>query len=441
MAILRNNSQIAGITLSADGNSAGLVVNKVTNTEMGQISSPTKGAIIYNTTDNQFYRYTGNAWSSQQGGQGAVGATGPDGDKGPQGVQGAQGNQGPQGVQGGIGVQGATGPANNQGGSQGPAGAKGPTGAAGHQGFQGATGPTGNQGPQGSRGPKGPQGDQGLQGATGPANNQGGAQGPTGPANNQGGAQGPKGPQGVQGSTGGGGAQGVQGATGNQGPQGGGGNQGPTGGGGNQGPRGVSQPSNNLGTAPQGSAVNFTRVGLNVSPTNQAMDARGGNTAAVFSSNNYPSGGGWRQYINSNPYSWQFRGDQNPGTTLHYWKSNGQYYHKGNISSDQNLKKEITPYTASVLETKLDSKHRASSFIMIGNEVSKSEWTASSADKAEIGFIAQHYTASAPEVVDMVDTGSLGIQERGVTAMLTKAFQEISESLTNLNNRIKTLEG
>ena len=430
MAILRNNSQIAGITLSADGNSAGLVVNKVTNTEMGQISSPTKGAIIYNTTDNQFYRYTGNAWSSQQGGQGAIGSTGPQGDKGPTGVQGAQGNQGPQGVQGAIGVQGATGPANNQGGAQGPKGPKGPDGAAGHQGFQGAKGPTGNQGPQGPRsGPKGPTGNQGVQGATGGANNQGGSQGATGPANNQGGSAGAKGPQGVQG------------AQGNKGPTGATGNQGPGGGGGNQGPRGVSQPSNNLGTAPQGSYVNFTRVGLNVGPQNQGVDARGGNNAAIFSSNNSNSGGGWRQYVNSNPYSWQFRGDQNPGVTLHYWKSNGQFYHKGNISSDQNLKKEITPYTASVLETKLGAKHRASSFIMIGNEVSKSEWTASSTDKAEIGFIAQHYTASAPEVVDMVDTGSLGIQERGVTAMLTKAFQEISESLTNLNNRIKTLEG
>ena len=430
MAILRNNSQIAGITLSADGNSAGLVVNKVTNTEMGQISSPTKGAIIYNTTDNQFYRYTGNAWSSQQGGQGAIGATGPQGDKGPTGVQGAQGNQGPQGVQGAIGVQGATGPANNQGGAQGPKGPKGPDGAAGHQGFQGSKGPTGNQGAQGPRnGPKGPTGNQGVQGSTGPANNQGGSQGATGPANNQGGSAGAKGPQGVQGSTG---SKGPTGATGNQGPGGGGGNQGP---------RGVSQPSNNLGTAPQGSYVNFARVGLNVGPQNQGVDARGGNNAAIFSSNNSNSGGGWRQYVNSNPYSWQFRGDQNPGVTLHYWKSNGQFYHKGNISSDQNLKKEITPYTASVLETKLGAKHRASSFIMIGNEVSKSEWTASSTDKAEIGFIAQHYTASAPEVVDMVDTGSLGIQERGVTAMLTKAFQEISESLTNLNNRIKTLEG
>tara|TARA_R100000005_G_scaffold62080_1_gene31979 strand:+ start:220 stop:1512 length:1293 start_codon:yes stop_codon:yes gene_type:complete len=430
MAILRNNSQIAGITLSADGNSAGLVVNKVTNTEMGQISSPTKGAIIYNTTDNQFYRYTGNAWSSQQGGQGAIGATGPQGDKGPTGVQGAQGNQGPQGVQGAIGVQGATGPANNQGGAQGPKGPKGPDGAAGHQGFQGSKGPTGNQGAQGPRnGPKGPTGNQGVQGSTGPANNQGGSQGATGPANNQGGSAGAKGPQGVQG------------AQGNKGPTGATGNQGPGGGGGNQGPRGVSQPSNNLGTAPQGSYVNFARVGLNVGPQNQGVDARGGNNAAIFSSNNSNSGGGWRQYVNSNPYSWQFRGDQNPGVTLHYWKSNGQFYHKGNISSDQNLKKEITPYTASVLETKLGAKHRASSFIMIGNEVSKSEWTASSTDKAEIGFIAQHYTASAPEVVDMVDTGSLGIQERGVTAMLTKAFQEISESLTNLNNRIKTLEG
>ncbi len=418
MAVLQS-SQITGKFAVTGSRDQTLVLKDYDTTQRNSLQAAA-GAMIFNNTTSGVEFYTGNAWSS------AIGRTGQTGLTGAKGSQGNQGAKGPAGAD------------SNQAGAKGPTGDKGPQGAAGHQGFQGATGPTGNQGPQGPRdGNKGGQGPQGVQGATGPANNQGGAQGIQGAK----GPQGAAGHQGFQGATGPAGHQGFQGAGGNQGPKGPQGNQGPQGGGGNQGPRGVSQPSNNLGTAPQGSYVNFTRIGLNVGPTNQGVDARGGNNAAIFSSNNSNSGGGWRQYVNSNPYSWQFRGDQNPGVTLHYWKSNGQFYHKGNISSDQNLKKEITPYTASVLETKLGAKHRASRFIIIGNEVSKSEWTASSTDKAEIGFIAQHYTASAPEVVDMVDTGSLGIQERGVTAMLTKAFQEISESLTNLNNRIKTLEG
>ena len=430
MAILQATEISGSVTLGAP-----LTVPNLSNTAIGNLTGTEKSLVVHSSTDGDLYRHDGSnvvrgfgiqGLSGAKGNQGAVGPGGPQGAVGASGFHGAQGNPGgtgnpgargtragAQGIQGAQGVQGAKGPTGNPGpaGYQGYMGAKGPQGNAGNTGNQGATGNANNQaGAIGVQGAIGPAGYQGYMGAAGGGGNQGprglrsGAKGPTG-------ARGAKGPTGVQGATG------------------------------NQGPRGVSQPSNNLGTAPQGSYVNFTRVGLGVGPQNQAIDARGGNTTAVKSSNNSNSGGGWRQYINSNPYSWHFRGDQNPGVTLHYWKSNGQYYHKGNISSDVRLKKEITPYTASVLDTKLGEKHRASSFIVIKNQVSKSEWTASAEDKADIGFVAQHFTASAPEVVYMADTGSLGIQEGGVTAMLTKAFQEISASLTSLNNRIKTLEG
>ena len=160
----------------------------------------------------------------------------------------------------------------------------------------------------------------------------------------------------------------------------------------------------------------------------------------MYVENYYPDSFGWRQYVNSNPYSWTFRGDGNPGNSLHYLKSNGQYYHKGNVQSDQRIKKDITEYTASVLDTKFKDEINASSYIFIGNEVSKSEWTASADDEAKIGFIAQHLTASAPELVDMRDLSGLAISDEGITAFLTKAFQEVSASLTDLGTRITVLE-
>ena len=469
MAILKNDSQIAGITLAASGNYAGVVMQHKTDSEMNAISSPTSGDTIFNTGDNQYYTYSGNAWASAKGSSGAQGATG---------TGGGDGDRGPKGSKGGAGVQGATGAkgdANNTTGAQGPKGpkgGKGPTGYTGYHGAIGGGGPTGDQGPR--SGAKGPGGDTGFSGYHGNTNTGGGVQGPKGP-------KGPKGPAGYQGyigdggNTGGGGAygarDGAKGAagwtgyhgntntqTGARGSRSGGkgsagytgymgatnsqgGTYGNTGG---PGPPGVSNTGNLYYAYGPGSnwpGPQFQRIFLGGTwNSNHGVDARGGSTAAMYVENYYPASYGWRQFVNSNPYSWTFRGDGNPGNSLHYLKSNGQYYHKGNIQSDQRIKKDITAYTASVLDTKIKDDINASSYIFIGNEISKSEWTASADDEAKIGFVAQHLTASVPELVDMRDLTGLSVDDGGTTALLTKAFQEVSASLTDLGSRIAVLE-
>ena len=37
-------------------------IHKVTTTEMNSISSPRPGSLVYNTTENTLYFYTGTAW-------------------------------------------------------------------------------------------------------------------------------------------------------------------------------------------------------------------------------------------------------------------------------------------------------------------------------------------------------------------------------------------
>jgi len=446
MAILRNNSQIAGITLSASGNAAGVVLQHKTDTEMNNISSPTAGDVIFNTTDNQYYTYSGNAWTSAKGSAGGAGAGGSAGADGDRGTKGSKGTAGAQGA------KGTTGDANNTTGATGDTGATGAKGATGAQGYHGAGDATGGTGAYGARsGPKGDTGGGGDTGYQGNTNNAKGATGPQGP-------QGPKGPagytgyMGYQGATGGGGAYGARsgpkGAKGDTGYTGYHGNtntqtgaQGNKGGGG---PPGVSNTGNLYWAFGPGSnwpGPQFQRIFLGGTwNSNHGVDARGGNTSAMQVDNYYPASYGWRQYVNSNPYSWTFRGDGNPGNSLQYLKSNGQYYHKGNTSSDQRIKKDITTYTASVLDTKIKDEINASSYIFIGNEVSKSEWTASADDDAKIGFIAQHLTASAPELVDMRDLSGLSVDDGGITALLTKAFQEVSSSLSDLGSRIAVLE-
>ncbi len=447
MAILRNNSQIAGITLSADGNSAGLVVNKVTNTEMGQISSPTKGAIIYNTTDNQFYRYTGNAWSSQQGGQGAIGSTGPQGDKGPTGVQGAQGNQGPQGVQGAIGVQGATGPANNQGGAQGPKGPKGPDGAAGHQGFHGAPGNAGAQGPQGPRdGVKGPTGAQGVQGSTGGANNQTGAQGiqgakgPTGATGFQGfqGATGPAGIQGFQGATGDQGAKGPTGNTGNQGPQGVQGSPGPQG---VQGAPGWPYQGCSTTDSPQFAYIAVGHAQTGGGAYRCWIDADYAvHHSQVYSPNNYGMNG------RANSACMQLNNIS--AQTKFALNNSGNVYAAGNRYSDERKKVQIEQYTGSlgadgnVSGSMMDrlSTLKPKKFRFVGQTDEKPR---------QVGLIAQDVRLSFPELVDATNdgTGSLGAEDYmavnyvGVNAVLLEAVREIKDTISSISSRVATLEG
>ena len=489
MAILQATEISGSLTLSQP-----LRVPSLSNTSIGNLSAQEKAQLVFSSTDSDLYRHDASnivRGLGYQGLTGVVGAKGTDGSAGLSGYTGLQGLQGSVGTGGGSGdrdgakgpggatgysgLQGAT---NNQTGTQGPKGpkgGKGPTGYTGYHGAIGGGGPTGDQGPRsGAKGPGGATGYSGLQAAT---NNQAGTQGPKGP-------KGPKGPagytgfHGADGGTGGGGAYGARdGAKGSAGDTGysgyhgnanaqtgargsrsggkgtagytgymgatnsQGGTYGNTGGGG---PPGVSNTGNLYYAYGPGSnwpGPQFQRIFLGGTwNSNHGVDARGGSTAAMYVENYYPASYGWRQFVNSNPYSWTFRGDGNPGNSLHYLKSNGQYYHKGNIQSDQRIKKDITAYTASVLDTKIKDDINASSYIFIGNEISKSEWTASADDEAKIGFVAQHLTASVPELVDMRDLTGLSVDDGGTTALLTKAFQEVSASLTDLGSRIAVLE-
>ena len=424
MAILQN-SQISGKLTISGSRDATVTLPSYTNTERDALSA-NAGDIVFNESNAKTQFYTGNAWADAVGRQGAQGAQGyqglhgtpggqgATGDAGAQGATGAKGPAGPQGYHGAVGYQGATGPT----GDRGP---QGPTGATGYTGYHGNTNNTkGTTGPKGAKGPKGADGYQGYTGAT---------PGP-GPTGGQGPRSGPKGAKGDTGYTGYHGNTNTQ--TGAQGNKGGGG------------PPGVSNTGNLYWAFGPGSnwpGPQFQRIFLGGTwNSNHGVDARGGNTSAMQVDNYYPASYGWRQYVNSNPYSWTFRGDGNPGNSLQYLKSNGQYYHKGNTSSDQRIKKDITTYTASVLDTKIKDEINASSYIFIGNEVSKSEWTASADDDAKIGFIAQHLTASAPELVDMRDLSGLSVDDGGITALLTKAFQEVSSSLSDLGSRIAVLE-
>ena len=448
MAVLQATEISGSLTLSQP-----LRVPSLSNTSIGNLSAQEKAQLVFSSTDSDLYRHDASnivRGVGYQGLTGAIGAKGSDGSAGASGYHGLQGLQGSaggggdtgdrdgtKGPKGDQGDKGPKGPNNSQTGNRGTKGAKGPQGPHGYSGYSGADG---NTGARGSR--SGPGGDTGYTGYHGETNNAKGGKGPKGP-------KGVHGYTGNLGGTGGTGARGSKsgpaGATGYTGYHGetnnSGGAQGPMG---PKGPVGVSNTGNlyyAYGPSSNWPGPQFARIFLGGTwNSNHGVDARGGSTAGLYVENYYPDSYGWRQYVNSNPYSWTFRGDGNPGNSLHYLKSNGQYYHKGNVQSDQRIKKDITAYTASVLDTKIKDEINASSYIFIGNEVSKSEWTASAGDEANIGFVAQHLTASVPELVDMRDLSGLSVDDGGITALLTKAFQEVSASLTDLGSRIAVLE-
>lgn len=50
--------------LQIDSTTSGVVMPRMTTTQMNAISSPTNGEMIYNTTDNKFYGYANNVWTA-----------------------------------------------------------------------------------------------------------------------------------------------------------------------------------------------------------------------------------------------------------------------------------------------------------------------------------------------------------------------------------------
>ena len=276
--------------------------------------SPSNGDTY--TLNGVTYQYDGTKWvrysasvgaqgaTGSTGSQGATGATGAQGATGSGGSTGAQGAQGHQGNTGATGAQGATGPTGAQG-ATGATGAQGATGPTGAQGATGSTGPTGNTGAQGATGSGGSTGAQGATGSTGPTGNTG-AQGATGSGGSTGatGAQGATGSTGSQGATGSGGSTGPTGA---QGATGSGGSTGPTGPTGAQGAAGSSGSAtltnvanNRVMTAVSGTTLNAestlvytgSRLGVNSSDPQQALQVNGNIYLGPNNSVNYVHSGG-----------------------------------------------------------------------------------------------------------------------------------------------------
>ena len=445
MAIIRNDSQIAGITLTASGNAAGVVMQHKTDSEMNAVSTPATGSVIFNTGDNQYYTFNGTAWASAKGVVGSGGAAGGDGGDGDRGTKGPKGGAGAQGA------KGAKGDANNTTGATGDTGPTGGKGSTGPAGYQGATGAGGSTGSRGSRsGGKGPKGDTGGGGDTGNANSQTGAQGPTGNT----GATGIHGYTGYMGETNNAtgprgsrsGAKGVHGYTGYMGetnnatgPRGSrSGAKGPTGPTGNTGGGGPASTNQGMNS---GNNVQLLQLGIGTgSIPGRFRIARMVADAVVFC-NGTPEGfrtlggGNTGQIARFHNYG---------GTDRHFVSRNGQYYHSGNRTSDQRLKKDIEEYSGSVLSN-ID-QFQPKQFFWKPDEESTNR---------KLGFIAQDYTASKfselitgkegeMNVVEAESgnkySGSLGFNYDGATSLLVKAVSESLQLIDTLKTRLTTLE-
>lgn len=114
--------------------SKGMLIPRMSAVELQAISNPAEGLMVYDTDQQMFFYYKGNAWVAI--GSGIPGNIGPAGPQGPTGADGTAGPVGPQGITGPAGPKGEQ-------GIQGVAGVTGPTGPIGPTGLQGITGPTG----------------------------------------------------------------------------------------------------------------------------------------------------------------------------------------------------------------------------------------------------------------------------------------------------------
>jgi len=145
----------------------GVLVPRVTTTQMNAIASPANGLIVYNTDSSCFCYYNSLTWKSlcNAGGAGPAGPTGPSGANGATGATGPGGSAGSNGIScwdlNGNGINDPAEDINGDGswnsldcvvgspGPTGPTGANGATGATGSAGTNGATGPTGATGATG----------------------------------------------------------------------------------------------------------------------------------------------------------------------------------------------------------------------------------------------------------------------------------------------------
>jgi hypothetical protein len=358
------------------------------------------------------------------GAQGAIGAQGAaSAVAGPQGAQGIQGPQGPQGLTGPQGLQGIQGPQGPQGlqGIQGPQGVQG-IGTTGAQGAQGIQGPQGSQGLQGIQGPQGPQGLTGAQGAAstvqGPAGaSVTGAQGAQGPAGAS--VTGAQGAQGAAGAsvTGAQGAQGAAGAsvTGAQGAQGAAGAS-VTGAQGAQGAQGAAGASVTGAQGAQGAA------GASVTGAQGAQGAAGASVTGAQGAQGAtgPQGPGANQDLNTtSAVSFSSVTASGNMTAADF-----------QIPSDATLKDVIGN-----IPNALDIINGLDGVKYTWNELGQ-ELFGHSADKIELGVLAQQIEKDLPELIAMNATGDYKtVAYSRLVAVLIEAVKELSIKVNALENK------
>ena len=435
MAILQATEISGSLTLSAP-----LRVPSLSNTAIGNLTAQEKAQLVFSSTDSDLHRHDASnivRGFGYQGLQGAIGSKGSDGSAGATGYHGLQGLQGSaggggdtgarSGTKGPTGLKGPTGTKgdnNVQTGAQGPKGPKGPKGPAGYQGYTGSTGSTGPTGSRGSRsGAKGDGGPGGATGYQGSTNTQAGTTGPTGP-------KGPKGPAGYTGY------MGYQGATGGTGARGSrSGPKGPTGYQGTGGAASTNQAMNS------GNNVQLLQLGIGTGSIPGRMRIARMVTDAVVFTNGTPTG---FQTVGGGNTGQVFRAHNYGGTEKHFVSRNGQYYHSGNRTSDQRLKKDIEEYSGSVLSN--INQFKPKQFYWKPDEDNENR---------KLGFIAQDYTSSKfNELITGEDnlgdvltsakgnkySGSFGFNYDGATSILVKAVSESLHLIDNLKTRLTTLE-
>jgi hypothetical protein len=195
----------------------------------------------------------------------------------------------------------------------------------------------------------------------------------------------------------------------------------------------VSIASNvGIGVAP-GSTASGARMELRGSGVwdaafNWTNTGTGGRTWSVFSTNNsFGQGGGKFLLYNQTGSSDGFSVDSSNNLVV-----GGNITAYGTVS-DKRLKHSINELP-SMLQKILALKPVSYSW----NEDSDQYKTAGLRD--DIGFIAQDVQEVEPLLVREGTDGLLGLRERGIIAMLTKAFQEQNKEVVDLRAKVERLE-
>jgi hypothetical protein len=157
------------------------------------------GALYYDTTDTNIYRYTGTAWVKAAGTSGTSGTSGSSGTSGTSGSSGSNGSSGTSGSSGSSGTSGSSG-SNGSSGTSGSSGSNGSSGTSGSSGSSGTSGSSGSNGSSGTSGSSGSNGSSGTSGSSG-SNGSSGTSGSSG-SNGSSGTSGSSGSNGSSGTSG-----------------------------------------------------------------------------------------------------------------------------------------------------------------------------------------------------------------------------------------------